>query len=293
MRIILSRKGFDSAAGGCPSPIFPNDTMLALPIPDRKSTIRYQDLLWQGRNLGDLVPQLAGGKPRAHYGAHLDPDLDPSMQPRAANWRPVFGQMGSAQSHLHNQGIAVGDIFLFFGLFRRISEEGRFVPGTPAMHVIWGWLQIGRIMPVDRDRQQLAWAGRHPHLGTEGDPSNTLYVATDQLSLPGSTDNLPGAGIFSSFSPTLRLTAADSRGPSTWLLPEWFHPEGRASALSYHRKPGAWTRTSKGVLLKTVGRGQEFVLNTDHYPEAVPWITDLLANGSSASPERSLARPSL
>jgi len=33
MKIILSRKGFDSEAGGYPSPILPDGTMLSLPIP--------------------------------------------------------------------------------------------------------------------------------------------------------------------------------------------------------------------------------------------------------------------
>ncbi len=32
-KLILSRKGFDSASGGCPSPIFPDGTMFSLPIP--------------------------------------------------------------------------------------------------------------------------------------------------------------------------------------------------------------------------------------------------------------------
>src|ERR1035441_4619606 len=31
MKLILSRKGFDSSAGGKPSPIFPDGTMISLP----------------------------------------------------------------------------------------------------------------------------------------------------------------------------------------------------------------------------------------------------------------------
>lgn len=33
MKIILSRKGFDSVAGGCASPIINGKTLLSLPIP--------------------------------------------------------------------------------------------------------------------------------------------------------------------------------------------------------------------------------------------------------------------
>jgi len=48
MRIILSRKGFDSGSGGCPSPIFPDGSMFAMPIPYEPSPVRYEDLRWQG-----------------------------------------------------------------------------------------------------------------------------------------------------------------------------------------------------------------------------------------------------
>jgi hypothetical protein len=43
MKIILSRKGFDSAYGGYPSPIFPSGEMISLPIP-LEDSMRYSDL---------------------------------------------------------------------------------------------------------------------------------------------------------------------------------------------------------------------------------------------------------
>ena len=33
MKLIFSRKGFDSSAGGIPSPILPDGRMISLPIP--------------------------------------------------------------------------------------------------------------------------------------------------------------------------------------------------------------------------------------------------------------------
>ncbi|MGC9778582.1 MAG: hypothetical protein HZR80_05015 [Candidatus Heimdallarchaeota archaeon] len=36
LKAILSRKGFDSSFGGCPSPILPDGTLLSLPIPEMK-----------------------------------------------------------------------------------------------------------------------------------------------------------------------------------------------------------------------------------------------------------------
>ena len=114
-------------------------------------------------------------------------------------------------------------------------------------------------------------------MSIENDPSNTMYVAAERLSLPGAM-NLPGAGVFGRFSPELQLTAPDSSGPSTWLLPTWFNPAGRPFALSYHSSTDAWTPDPAGVRLKTVGRGQEFVLDTHHYPESIAWAAQMIRN---------------
>lgn len=58
-----------------------------------------------------------------------------------------------------------------------------------------------------------------------------------------------GAGAFPCFAPRLRFTAPDLAAPSMWLLPEWFHPEGRASALSYHGDLSRWWHTNGGVVV--------------------------------------------
>ena len=45
MKIILSRKGFDSSWGGCPSPVLPDGTMLSMPIPTNEDNrLRYEDI---------------------------------------------------------------------------------------------------------------------------------------------------------------------------------------------------------------------------------------------------------
>lgn len=279
MKIIFSRKGFDSSAGGCPSPLFPDGSMLALPIPDKGSPIQYRDIMFKDIKVGHLVNHLTKGKITAAHRAHLDPDLDRAAYPRKPGWKPLLGQTGAAQGHLVKQGIAEGDLFLFFGLFREVElyqRKWRFVPGTTPKHVVWGWLQVGEILPVDQiDKAQWDWCDYHPHCYRGEDKNNTLYIARDELILKGLTRNLPGAGFFPKFTSNLCLTAPDSQKPSLWQLPNWFYPY-RKAPLSYHAKMERWERVGSHCYLQCAARGQEFVLPAQGYPKAQSWVAALL-----------------
>jgi hypothetical protein len=274
MRLILSRKGFDSAAGGCPSPIFSDGSMLSLPIPDKHAQVAYQEIRWQ-RDVGELVEGLTGGKrPRTHF-AHLDPDLRPDALTREPGWRPMLGQHASSQSHLRNQGVGPGDLFLFWGLFRHVDETLRW--RRKPMHVIWGWLQVDQVVRVDSGLpQQWPWARQHPHLSPRfpSDESNTLYLAADSLSLDGKASGVPGAGVFERFDESRRLTAEDEK-VSVWSLPRWLKPDGR-TPLSYNTSADSWTDDGDRVRLKAASRGQEFVLDLEEYPEGRAWLSALL-----------------
>ncbi len=278
MRIIVSRKGFDSSSGGVPSPIFPDGRMLSLPIPDRLSRIAYADISGNGwATMGELVSQLAGMPPT--HRAHLDPDLVFDSFPRSEGWRPILGQVGSAEGHLRKQGVRKGDIFLFFGLFRRVEQAAsgwRFLSDSNPIHALFGWLQIADRVSVSAWPVADRWALYHPHFAREPDESNVIYVSNERLTLAQrECKGIAGAGAFSFFSPRLRLTAPTSDRPGLWLLPQWFYPEHRKSALSFHGEPSRWKRGSSGVLLSSVSRGQEFVLDCEDYPEAVDWLGDL------------------
>jgi hypothetical protein len=63
-------------------------------------------------------------------------------------------------------------------------------------------------------------------------------------------------------------------GCSIWRLPQWFNPRGRAP-LTYHGKPTRWTDCSTSTRLQSVGRGQEFVLDVEQYPEARGWVRSI------------------
>ena len=59
-------------------------------------------------------------------------------------------------------------------------------------------------------------------------------------------------------------------------MPSWFMPTEGKPPLSYHRAPERWERTQRHVLLRAAARGQEFVLDVDHYPEAIEWVRRLI-----------------
>ncbi len=173
-------------------------------------------------------------------------------------------------------GLAHGDLFLFFGCFRCAQKVGgtfRFVRDAPKLHVIFGWLQVGKIARATNGLvTEIPWADGHPHLDApERYKNNTLYFASDRLSSIGFKMN--GAGTFDRIRPELILTKADSNC-SVWQLPRWFNPVAR-TPLSYHANPARWTDCSTSTRLQSVGRGQEFVLDVEQYPEARAWLRSI------------------
>jgi len=147
---------------------------------------------------------------------------------------------------------------------------------------------VGEVWHVDRRlrRQAPSWARSHPHVAADLGPTSFLYVAAD------GEDGEPDAGVFPTLVDELILTArAETR--RHWRLPGWFHPEDRPSALSYHGRAWRWERRGRHVLLTTVGRGQEFVLDAADYPEADDWARNLIAVGASQGRPGSTGRPGL
>lgn len=283
MRLILSRKGFDSSAGGCPSPILPDGSLCVLPIPDAGSRIRYDDVTVGGRRLGKIARDLSAARVRGGSGAHLDPDLMIEAYPREQGWSPVLGQTGSAQGHLRNQGVAEGDLFLFFGVFRRAElwrRRWRFVPGSRPFHALWGWLHIGEVATIDElSPGALPWAQYHPHFHGHPDPGNTLYIASDEFRAPDQSTMVPGAGLFTELDDTLVLTDPEGRLPTQWRLPAGFFPGPDKPPLSYHTKPGRWRLDAPWCYLQCAARGQEFVLDLTAYPDLNSWLSGLLRTG--------------
>jgi hypothetical protein len=282
-RLIFSRKGFDSQYGGIPSPILPDGSLVSFPIPAKGASHSFAQLCWGETHLGTLVGELSRGRIHPRRRCHVDPDLDPRTLPRSPAWRPIFGQSNAAQRHLRNQGVREGDLFLFFGWFRQVESDGRriaYARQAPHLHVLYGWLQVGSSRRITPElRLELPWAAYHDHLKRER-PHNHLYIAAKRLHLGAGTAKLPGAGVFRRFQQPLCLTAPD-RSRSIWALPKWFFPGDGRNALSYHGDPARWEPGPRCVWLRTVGRGQEFVLDLEDYPEALSWVQSILRLAAS------------
>ena len=238
MRIIFSRKGFDSASGGAPSPVV-DGRPVSLPIPaGGPSRTTYADL-----GLGALVEHATRGRVRPDAPCHHDPMF--------VNGECWFGQCGAAQTHLANRGVGRGDVFLFFGLFR---EEAS---GEPH-HRLFGWLEVEEVVPLaDCAPARLApfVAAGHPHALGMHAANDTIYRG-------------PG-GVARRALPALRLTVPEGP-PSLWAIPDWL----RQTGLSYHDRPERWLRNSR---LKSVARGQEFVADIGRRQRPRAWLARVLA----------------
>jgi hypothetical protein len=266
MRIILSRKGMDARSGGIPSPIFENGSLCSIPIEGR-SKRTLGDLHPRGIDLARVAEDLSDGKLGPQTRVHLDPDLDPTTVIRGDGWRPAYGQAGKWGRHLDRQKVGVGDVFLFFGWFRRVEQTAgrwRTVRGSKNLHVLFGWLLVGEVLHPEKDAAPRGLAD-HPHFQDIKYPFNRVYLAS------GVTDG----GVFARFAESLQLTDPSSSLRSEWRLPQWFDP-GERPPLTCHRDQARWRRTGGHSYLTSVPIGQEFVLDAQHYPEARQWVSNIV-----------------
>jgi hypothetical protein len=284
VHLILSRKGYDSGSGGCPSPILPGGRLCSLPIPSEDDLL-LRDVRCDACSLSDVAAQLTGDVRRATSRSHPDPDLDAGARPRQPGWRPCFGQTGAAQAHLANQGVGSGDLFLFFGWFREVEAldgRWRYRPGAPDIHCLFGYLQVGSIYHLDDGDEAPIWAREHPHVRhadryRSSRSRNTLYASSQLLELPTCAGGLLGGGVFPRYAPALQLTAP-GRSRSVWRLPDCFEPRPETQPLSYHASAKRWSRDGEEILRTTAGRGQEFVLDCDSDPGVLDWLSEVFAS---------------
>jgi hypothetical protein len=265
MKIILSRKGFDSEFGKQPNPILPDGTMLSLPIPDKYGNNAFYSLFCNemGMNYYEIIHSL---KPRTKIKkddtCHLDPDLRKDVRDRLTGWKPAFGQADTALHHLQNKKVGVGDLFLFFGWFKETEmNQGKLVykRGAKDLHVIYGYMQVG-----DTKRRSNApdWLKDHPHVGDKkerDDEKNLIYLPTEKLSF---MPDVNGCGLLK-FRKN-RILTKEGMSKSKWDLPDFF----KKVEISYH--PNPW----KGNYFQSAAKGQEFVMEAN--PEILEWVKQII-----------------
>lgn len=287
MKIIFSRKGFDSQYGGMPSPILPDGRLLPLPIPSAHDSATMADLDFADNSFKQILCDLSAGRHDLRTRVHLDPDLGGKHSVNLAGWRPALGQTGAAQSHLNSHEVGRGDIFLFFGWFRLTeytAGKWRFSSNAPDLHVLFGWLEVDEALPIVMQRDEALhrypWIATHPHVATPAwytDPRNTVYVGRARSAYTRS--KAVGGGRFPKMSPQLQLTRP-GHSRSVWSLPHWFAPRDR-QPLSYHSNPNRWEKgQEEKVTLRSVAKGQEFVLDGTAYPELRSWVSDLIRDNA-------------
>ena len=313
MKIVLSRKDFDSSNGNVASPIFLHEdgtlSLYSLPIPMRQAACEYADIQWNQSNLQVLISQLRyRKKTRLPDTAHLDPDLvRDALKNRHRDWRPIFGQRGPQETQLQNMGVndPAGDrsgrpLFLFFGWYRETKSTNQkyaYVRKSPNIHALFGWLQVEqKITLKDREHRKqvgrlMPWAAKHPHVDCDDDDSvpNAIYVApkpgseTDRLVLDGRDTGLPASGMFRRFDPGAHRLTREGSTRTNWLLPLWFYRDS-APTLGMHSDVKRWTPNDpEHIRLRTVGRGQEFVFDSrDHEEKQVfDWVECIIRAGQS------------
>lgn len=260
MKLILSRKGFDSGYGGMPSPILPDGTLLSMPIPS-DDEMEYKSLTYNGQNYLDILRQLKSDFDKTN--CHLDPDIRKGCFDRDDSWIAAFGQSDSALSHLNNQGIKAGDVFLFFGWFRQTEFDSngnlRFIKNAPNLHVIYGYLQVGKILSDWKEIKDIYW---HPHadLRKRDKLLNAIYIAANKFM----DTNFEGYGTFK-YSEKYVLTKQGEEKRTHWALPSCLAHK----KMTYHSE-----KNYVDGYFRSACRGQEFVVDCDD--EIKNWVISLV-----------------
>lgn len=272
MKVILSRKGFDSEYGGYPSLILPTGEMITLPIPSSEDKTKYSELITSsGMSIINIMKQLNKNIKKGKTieltedtTCHLDPDLSYNSAFRQDGWRGCFGQIGAAQKVLENNNVKEGDLFIFFGWFNNVelvNKIYKFDKGN-GRHVMFGYLQIDKIIyPSNNELPE--WAKAHPHANVYrrlNNNSNCIYIAKERCSF---NDNLQGYGIFK-YNEELNLTK-EGMSRTKWNLPSIF----KNVSITYHNKD-SW----KEDCFKSACRGQEFVVEENN--EIEKWAINLI-----------------
>lgn len=279
MKVIFSRKGFDSSYGGFPSIILPEEMdskMISFPIPETnpksegKKAEEIRFLLKQRvMSLKDIFDELEISdkikmpSDSAQKGLqninkfHFDPEIQTVENMRSY---AAFGQSGSASSHLLNNGLQPGDVFLFFGTFKKTILENNKITydsGMYEIHTIWGYMIVDDIIHVNKIEDVVKkYTGIKTHLHfinkeNEEKNGNNIIICGKNF------------GTFD-YEDKYRLTKL-GYSKTIWELPDFF----RGADISYCNKVENPSR------FKSAEIGQEFVVTNFDELKMKNWLIDL------------------
>ena len=265
-RIILSRKGFDSKFGGRPSPIFSDGRIFSIPIPqNQESPTKYKDLFFNGISGSDALKESSVRQVSDNDYCHYDPALTENIG--------LFGQASSAQTELRNSCVGLGDLFLFFGWFKKFSSKGK------DLHHIFGWLQISKIIRGDEEIKRYLSSKKIKHPHGYGDQStysnNTIYVGSKDLAIADKRTDLKGFGLFKNSAEDLILTSPDHTR-SMWKLPEEYFKDSIINKNRLFLNRLEWTNKENFLVNTNKGPGQEFILDSETNPAIIDWAINLI-----------------
>ncbi len=174
-------------------------------------------------------------------------------------------------------------LFLFYGWFKGVAERGgRLLEERPSLgdlrthhqHAIWGWLQVQdkpRSIPQKGDlMEDLQQIDYHPHIkARDTRKNNHIFVGTETLSFAA---DVAGAGVFSYYDPSLRLTCRNEVNiRSEWLVPGFLRHCARGGI-----QKKKWSTEGSEARVRWEGPGQEFVFDTTGHETAVSkWLAGI------------------
>ena len=340
MKVIFSRQGFDSSYGGYPSIILPEEMgskMISFPIPEAgkrkdKTNITVGEI--EGKGAEKIIYKLGGGitlslekilkdltkSKRTHREEIKNPanddgytliedtifHYDPQIQEiDGGNNYAALGQSGAAASHLLNENIEKGDIFLFFGRFRETTrdEDGviKYRRGTKEYHVIWGYMIVDDIFYIiqkenckinekkydicikknnelevvdDNYLEKYKNIDNHPHCLNSY--SNPKYKKNTNIIICGKT--------FGTFKYTfkiddvLRLTQYKSSNLTNWEIPNfWGYPKTNPKiSMTYNTENKKEILKNGNLKIQSASIGQEFVINKYDPKIMKDWLEKVL-----------------
>lgn len=241
MKIIFSKKGFDTQNGKWPSPILPDGSMYSIPIPASEGNFRYGQLEYKLNGLTRIMNDVTGNSIKSgkkvyidfdyahtHFTAHNDPFWIEEQYLKGY----VLGPLWSAQGHLRNYKVGRGDLFLFYGIFQEVEEvdgKWRYQPESRMRYVFFGWLQIGEIVDLhDMQRrsdllQQVPGIKSHPHVYKDYKINNMLYIPMQgDLMIGGKSTGKDCSGRFSYHNKRCLSSPFNNNTLNPWLLPRCF-----------------------------------------------------------------------